>query len=345
MWFVGLDVHEATTAVSIRNDDGVVLLRDVVPTDRASLRRFFGRFRCRMRIAVEAGAIAPRIAAVLSSERRQVIVCDGRRNKLLAHGSKTDRVDADKLSELLRLDAVRPVFIGDEGTQRLRRLSHHYLRLMADRTRVIQRLRAFLGAIGVSFTRSTFSRRAVPLRAIRDSASKLIARALLAHVETLTPLIAEARRAFLSEASRYSVHSLLQSVPYIGPIRAAELIALVGEPARFPSVRSFWAYAGLAVEYRTSSEHRIESGRVPRDHHNGRQTPQPQLSTSPEKDPERHRARCLAREGCTARRLRGPRAKRQTPCDRSRHSCAAHRGGSAGNVEITATIRRIACLG
>lgn len=265
MWYAGLDVHEATTSVSIRNGEGVVVRRDVVPTTRVDLRRFFASYRCRMLVAVEASALAPLVVAALTTRRREVIVCDGRRNRLLAHGSKTDRVDADKLSELLRLDALRPVFVGGESTQRLRRLSHHYLRLVADRTRVIQRIRAFLAVLGLSLTRSTFSRRAVPLRSVRDRSSKAMIRALLVQVEAFTPLIADARAMFLAEARSCPVFALLQTVPHVGPIRAAEFIAIVGEPCRFRSVRSFWAYAGLAVERRRSSEHRLEHGRVVRD--------------------------------------------------------------------------------
>jgi len=41
-------------------------------------------------------------------------------------------------------------------------------------------------------------------------------------------------------------------------------LAAVGDPNRFASVRQFWAYAGLGVERRVSSEHRVENGRAKR---------------------------------------------------------------------------------
>src|SRR5207244_9822307 len=37
----------------------------------------------------------------------EVVVCDPRRNKLLAEGSKTDKVDARKLADLLRTGMLR----------------------------------------------------------------------------------------------------------------------------------------------------------------------------------------------------------------------------------------------
>jgi hypothetical protein len=57
----------------------------------------------------------------------------------------------------------------------------------------------------------------------------------------------------------------LQTIPYVGEIRAAELIAVIDEPTRFRSLRRFWAYGGLAVVQRVSSEHRIENGRAVRE--------------------------------------------------------------------------------
>jgi len=66
----------------------------------------------------------------------------------------------------------------------------------------------------------------------------------------------------IAAASGFPAFGLLQTIPYIGEIRSAQLIGIVCEPARFGSLRRFWAYGGLGVVQRSSSDHRIESGRV-----------------------------------------------------------------------------------
>ena len=71
--------------------------------------------------------------------------------------------------------------------------------------------------------------------------------------------------AFSTEARRHASFELLQTIPYIGVLRAAELLAVVGTPARFSSVRRFWAYGGLAVTRRVSGEHKVENGVVVRE--------------------------------------------------------------------------------
>jgi hypothetical protein len=64
-----------------------------------------------------------------------VVVCDPRKNALLKAGNKNDRVDARKLSELLRAGLLTPVYHGDSGVRTLRELSRSYLTVTKDLTR------------------------------------------------------------------------------------------------------------------------------------------------------------------------------------------------------------------
>ena len=45
----------------------------------------------------------------------RVLVCDPRKNALLKVGNKSDRIDARKLSELLYLNKLSPVYHGEPG--------------------------------------------------------------------------------------------------------------------------------------------------------------------------------------------------------------------------------------
>jgi len=263
MMYVGLDVHEETTVASFRNAAGQVVKREVVATSPTALRGMFRGLRGSIRIALESGPQAVRVVAILSTKHRHVLVCDGRRNRLLASGTKTDSIDADKLSDLLRLGALRPVYIGDAHVQQLRCLVHHYSRVTGDRTRALLRLRALLASIGVRVKGRT-SLRTVSLRAVREPSVRFVARALVEQIKFLTPVLQAAKTRMVAHAATDPMFVLLQSCPYIGPIRAAELLAIVGDAHRFPTSRSFCAYGGLAVEQRVSSEHRIANGKFVR---------------------------------------------------------------------------------
>ncbi len=50
-------------------------------------------------------------------------------------------------------------------------------------------------------------------------------------------------------------------MPGFGPLRAAQVIAAVGSPYRFRTKRQFWAYCGLAVVTKGSSEYEQVDGR------------------------------------------------------------------------------------
>ena len=60
----------------------------------------------------EEGTWAAWLYDLLQPQVQQVVVCDPRRNALLKEGSKSDKVDARKLAELLRTGMLRPVYQG-----------------------------------------------------------------------------------------------------------------------------------------------------------------------------------------------------------------------------------------
>jgi hypothetical protein len=63
-------------------------------------------------------------------------------NRRAAHaGNKNDRVDARKLSDLLRAGLITPVYHGESGIRTLRELSRSYLTVSKDLTRVMNRLK------------------------------------------------------------------------------------------------------------------------------------------------------------------------------------------------------------
>ena len=60
----------------------------------------------------------------------------------MKEGSKDDRVDARKLSELLRAGMVRAVYHGENGLRTLRELARSYQVVSKDLMRVMNRIKA-----------------------------------------------------------------------------------------------------------------------------------------------------------------------------------------------------------
>ena len=62
------------------------------------------------------------------------------------------------------------------------------------------------------------------------------------------------------EARRQAAHPCLMSMPRLGPVSVAQLLAVVGTPHRFRSKRQFWSYVGLAVVTRTTADQEVIKG-------------------------------------------------------------------------------------
>ena len=65
----------------------------------------------------------------------------------------------------------------------------------------------------------------------------------------------------VAEARRDPAWPVLRSIPFFGPVRAAQLLATLQTPWRFRTKRNLWAYVGLAVVTRTSAEFTLVAGR------------------------------------------------------------------------------------
>lgn len=265
MWYVGLDVHLDTTAISVRNRRGAVTQRHVVPTNRSAITRILKGIGGRMRIVCESGSAAAWIRNTLETRFREVVVCDRRRTRLTTSGAKTDRIDADKLSDLLYHDQLCIVHVPRGNAALLRRHALHYVRMQVERNRVLQRLRSLFYECGIRIAPSRSTRIRFPINRLTAPGAKFIARAYLRQLDVVTILVDDARATLIMLAQQQPAHALLQSVPYVGEVRAAELLAIVDDPHRFHSLRAFWSYSGLGVVQKLSSEHRIENGKAVRE--------------------------------------------------------------------------------
>jgi transposase len=266
-YYVGMDVHLASIVIAVLNGAGKVVMESIIETGAETVRGFIKQLRGKVYVTFEEGTQATWLYDVLRPVVTEVVVCDPRHNKLLKSGNKSDRVDARKLAELLRNGSLRAVYHGDTGVRTLKELVRNYDCLVGDTTRVMLRLKAIfrgraIACAGHDVYRS--ERRAQWLAKLREPGVKERASCLYEQLTVLQRLRHEAKRMMLKEARRQPAYQLLLSIPLLGPISVAQLIAVVGTPFRFRSKRQFWSYVGLAVVTRTSAEYMLVNGIVRR---------------------------------------------------------------------------------
>lgn len=262
-YYVGMDVHQATIVIVVLNGAGKVVEALTISTSGEALRSYLKRLKGRVYVTFEEGTQAQWLYDLVRPLVTEVIVCDPRHNRLLQSGNKSDRIDAQKLAELLRNGSLKAVDHVDHGVRVLKELVRAYECLVQDTTRVMGRLKAIYRGRAVKCAGHEvyrYDNREKWLRKLREPGARQRAGFLYEQLAALRPLRQQAKAAMLQEARKQGAYQQLLSVPRLGPISVAQLLAIVGTPHRFRSKEQFWNYVGLAVVTRSSAEQEVVDG-------------------------------------------------------------------------------------
>jgi len=265
--YIGMDVHVATSSIAVLDAHGKLLMEVTIATQAGALLDFIRGLSGTLYVTFEEGTCAHWLYTVLTPHVAKVVVCDPRQNPRRLGEKKSDRLDARKLAELLRLGSLKPVYHGNALGPALKELARSYRTLVSDAARVMNRLKALYRARGI---RCTGARVYSPrfrdqwLKQLHEPGVRGRAALLYKQLDLLLPLRQEARAAMLGESRQHPAHKILCSIPSLGPVRVALLIALLQTPHRFRGKRQLWTYAGMALVTRTSADYQLVDGQVTR---------------------------------------------------------------------------------
>jgi len=264
--YIGLDVHQATISVAVMDSQGKVIMESILETKAATLLEFLAGLRGSLFVTFEEGTWAAWLYDLLKPHVTEVLVCNPRKNALLKHGNKSDKIDARKLAERLRLHDLKPVY-HETGVRMLRELARSYLTVVKDLSRVMSRLKALYRSWAIPCAgrdvyytrhRSQWSEK------IPEAGTRRRAEQLYQQLDLLQRLRQQARRELLAESRKHTITAKLRQIPSLGPIRCALAVALIQTPHRFRSKRQLWTYSGLGLETRDSGEYHYVRGQVQR---------------------------------------------------------------------------------
>ena len=189
-------------------------------------------------------------------------------------GNKGDQVDADQLSELLRRGGLRAVYHGSAAPLDAEGADAD----LPERGGGLDPGDApTQGAVqgpgdqGAGQAASTTRRTGQEwLAKLSDDGARFRAQTLYAQLDVLRELRPKAKAAMVAEARRDPAWAVLGSIPFLGPVRIALILAIMRTPWRFRTKRNLWAYCGLAVVTHSSAEYdpggRPASEAAPRAH-------------------------------------------------------------------------------
>jgi transposase len=171
-------------------------------------------------------------------------------------GSKDDVRDAWARAEELRAGAIRTrVYKAPQHLAALRSAVRAHGFAVRDLVRAKNRLKSVFLSRGIGTDSSLYDgeRRTAWLVQLPPVYRRL-AEWLGRQLEGLEPLREEAEDWLLAEAKTHPIIRKLATAPGMGPIRTAQVVAIVGDPHRFRTRRQFWSYSGLGIVMRSSAD-------------------------------------------------------------------------------------------
>jgi len=260
MTFAALDLHKKVVEAITLGNDGNVIHRDRFPATREALTAFAEKHLSpETRLAVEATTNTWPVVELLRPYVAEVVVSNPMKTRAIAAAKvKTDKVDALVLAHLLRADYLPRVWYPDPDTQTMRRHCTARAVLVADRTRLKNRIHSILhhrlipNPSGDLFSKSNLAWLA---KVALDEEGR---RSLDRYPRLLTQIeeeIAACTDPIAAHAYQHPGVKLLMTIPGVDFCVAETLLAALGDFTRFADGDRAASYLGLVPSTRQSGEH------------------------------------------------------------------------------------------
>ena len=118
--YIGMDVHRESISIAVLNSAGKIVLECVVETKASIILQFIDGLCGDLHVTFEEGTWAAWLYDLLKPHVTRLMVCDPRKYASMKQGNKSDQIDARRLTELLRLNHMNPVYDGEHGLRTLK---------------------------------------------------------------------------------------------------------------------------------------------------------------------------------------------------------------------------------
>jgi transposase len=259
--YIGLDVHARTTTLVVLSAKGKRLAEKVIETHGKTLLSALGELAGELHVCLEEGMHSEWIAELLLGKVAEVVVMVPPERS----GSKSDSRDAAWLADQLRLGvACKKVFKTQLSGLREAVRAHGAFTKHSTRAKLQLRFLARGRGLPVERNQLLDPEQRKQLIAELPAVRKTRAEQHGELVEFTEDLRQQALTELEQQARSCPEVQRLRQVPGLGLVRAAQIVAAVVTPHRFGSREKFWAYCGLAVVTRSSSDWTPTQGRMVR---------------------------------------------------------------------------------
>lgn len=250
--YLGVDAHAVSCTLGLLSASGQRLKSWVVETSGSALIEAVRKIPGRVHVCLEEGTQSAWLFELLKPHVAEVVVAVAPERK----GAKDDQRDAWARAEELRTGAINTrVFKAPEHLASLRNAVRAYGFAVTDLVRAKNRLKAAFLSRGISTDAGVYDSKKRPqwLKKL-SSPHRELAEWLGRQVNQVEPLRDEAEVWLLKESKSHPIIRKLATAPGMGPIRTAQVVAIVATPDRFRTRRQFWSYCGLGIVTQSSGD-------------------------------------------------------------------------------------------
>ncbi len=265
--YIGLDVHKAFTVAFILNQMGQKVMVKTIRGHWSNIFLFLDSLPATLHVCYEASNGYGYLYDNISKRAKSVQVAHpGQCRLIFKSKKKTDRIDAEKLAKLLFLNEVPSVYVPDINIRDWRRLIIFRQTLVAEGTRVKNRIRGLLRRYGIKAVTGLWYKKGLDwLESLtfESPATKVELNILLDSLQRLKANINDVEDELQKIADKHPGVSLLMTIPGIGIRTAEAVVAWIDRPDRFPRNNQIGPYFGL-IPSEDSSGGKTRMGRITR---------------------------------------------------------------------------------
>ncbi len=259
MHYVGMDVHKKTIAYCVKTKGGSLRGEGTIDATRAGIDEWMETLHKPWSCAMEATLFTGWIYDHIKPHAREVKVAHPLMLRAIAAAKKkNDRIDAEKIADLLRVDLLPECYMVSEETRQLRRVLRFRTMIVHQATRLKNKISGLLMEVGEPYAKKKlhgkkyFEELMTSLRDTPQSVKELmrISRGAMEMFEEIQRrLIRELKN---NRPLRERVDRLA-TIDGVGDITALTWALEIDDPERFSSVRKAISYCGLSSGQNSSA--------------------------------------------------------------------------------------------
>jgi len=260
--YIGIDLHTSSCTLAVLGPTGRRLRCWQVDTDQRALVEAVRSVAGELCVCFEEGTLSDWLYEILEPVASEIQVIQ----PLKRSGNKNDTVDAWAAAEAMRVASkeVTHVFKAPKRYTGLRKAVRGHLLIQQDVVRVKNRIHACYRSRAIQSVNAEIYDSELRVEWLKKlaPAQRQLTELLCVELDGLLEARAQAEHWLLEEAEKVPAVRLLCTAPAISLIRASQIVAIVLSPHRFRTRSQFWAYCGLGIVMRSSSDwQRAPSGR------------------------------------------------------------------------------------